>query len=154
MKKILFLFILLAIGLITGCNEHNESDWKLSSTFGVPYTDDQGVERSFTLRGIENKLGITDAPLTVGVSQKVVWHFWDQEDNLIGKSFKVEGISAKTGEQVTLFEWDPLVLAPNLGATTSLPSGIKLTSTGLWKLNIYLDNEHYESLFVEGKESN
>ncbi|MNN67742.1 hypothetical protein D3C81_1833970 [compost metagenome] len=53
-----------------------------------------------------------------------------------------------------MFESGPLGLAPNLGATTSLPSGIKLNSTGLWKLDIYIDNYYYESLFVEGKEAN
>lgn len=158
MEKALIVIMLLLInaGLLTGCNNevvNNESALELSPTFEVDYVDEQGNDRKFTFRGIENKNGITDAPLIVGVSQKVIWHFWDDAEKLIGKTFKVEGTSIETGERIILFESGPLTLAPNLGATTSLPSGIKLNSTGLWKLDIYLDDEYYETLVVEGKES-
>jgi len=123
---------------------------ELSPTFEVDYIDNKGLDRKFTFQGIEHKIGITVAPLIVGVSQKVIWHFWDEEEALIGKPLKVIGTSMETGENIVLLESKPLTVAPNLGATTSLPSGIKLTSTGLWKLDIYLEEKYYETLIVEG----
>jgi hypothetical protein len=154
-KLLTALCLVLNIVVLAGCTSGTPIEkpaWEISSTFGVPFKDDQGNERTFMLRGIENKLGITDAPLYVGVSQKVLWHFWGDPETLVGKAFKVEGTSAKSGEKIKLFEYSRLGLSPNLGATTSLPSGIKLTSTGLWKLDIYLDNVYYDSLIVQGIE--
>jgi len=158
MKKrlIVIMFLLMNIGILAGCNKgilKYEPELELSRIFEVDYVDDQGKDRKFTFRGIENKIGITDAPLIKGISQKVIWHFWDDSEKLIGKTFKVEGTSTETVEHLVLFESGRLTFAPNLGATTSMPSGIKLNSIGIWKLDIYLDNEYFETLVVEGKES-
>lgn len=145
----------LNIWLLSACNNIDQSKVlliELSPTFEVEYIDDEGMERTFPFRGIENKIGMTVAPLIVGTSQKVIWHFWDESEDLIGNTLKIEGTSIETGENIILLESSPLTSAPNLGAITSLPSGIKLTTTGLWKLDIYLGEKYYESLIVEGKE--
>lgn len=41
---------------------------------------------------------------------------------------------------------------PNLGANAALPSGLKLTASGMWKLDIYIGDVRYETLYVEGVE--
>lgn len=156
MKRLFIVAIIMNIWLISGCNNKDQSEGallELSPTFTVEYIDNEGQERTFTFRGIENKIGITDAPLVVGTAQKVVWHFWDEEKKLIGNTIKVKGTSVETGKNIILFESSPLTAAPNLGATTSVPSGIKLTSIGLWKLDIYVGEKYYGSIVVEGKES-
>lgn len=155
MTRIIIVAMVLNIWLISGCNQDqsDETLLEISPTFDVGYMDNEGKERTFTFRGIENKIGITDAPLIVGTAQKVLWHFWDEEEVLIGNIIKVKGTSVETGESIILFESPSLTVAPNLGATTSIPSGIKLTNTGLWKLDIFVGENYYESIVVEGKES-
>lgn len=156
MKRLLIVMMIINIWLISSCSNTDSAEQTLleiSPTFKVDFIDDKGLDRTFKFRGIENKLGITDAPLIVGVSQKVIWHFWDEQEELIGKPLKVIGTSIETGDNIVLLESSPLTIAPNLGATTSLPSGIKLTTTGLWKLDIYLGESYYDSLIVEGTET-
>lgn len=50
-----------------------------------------------------------------------------------------------------MFESSPLPISPNFGATTSMNSSIELNSTGIWKLDIYLDDTYYVTIFVEGE---
>jgi hypothetical protein len=153
---LIIMLLLIYIGVTMACSQDvrmDELGLELSPTFTVDYVDKQGQDQKFTFRGIENKIGITDAPLIIGVSQKVIWHFWDDAEQVVGKTLKVEGTSEESGERLILLESDRLTLAPNLGATTSLPSGIQLNELGLWKLDIYLDNAYYDSLIVEGKQS-
>lgn len=125
-------------------------DWKISPLFELPSIDNEGNEMTFALRGIENKIGITDAPLIVGLSQKVLWHFWGEPNEVTGKLL-IKGISQVTGRSYVLFESDVSEGGSLRGETSSIPSGIKLTEAGLWRLEVNFNGKLYDSIIVEGK---
>jgi hypothetical protein len=110
------------------------------------------VDRRFSLIGVKDRIGITTAPLLVDVSQKVLWYFWGDPEKLTG-SLKIMGTSKNSGEAITLFEGKLGKGNSVLGSTTSMPSGIKLTDAGLWRLDVYINGKLFESLIVQGNSS-
>lgn len=124
--------------------------WMISPLFELPSIDNEGKEITFSLRGIENKIGITDAPLIVGLSQKVLWHFWGDPNEVTG-NLLIKGISHVTGRSYVLFESEVSEGGSLRGETAWIPSGIKLTEAGLWKLEVYFNEKLYDSIIVEGK---
>ncbi|CAH8770984.1 DUF4871 domain-containing protein [Paenibacillus dendritiformis] len=149
MKRLTGILLLFMIALIAGCASAEAEQWQLSPVFDVKFTDNQGRERAFTFRGVKGKIGMPDAPLYVDVPQKIVWHFWDDPSRLEG-AFTVIGTSQKTGESRILLKEQMPGPTPNLGANATLPSGLKLTASGMWKLDIYIGDLRYETLYVEG----
>ncbi|MCA0757174.1 DUF4871 domain-containing protein [Paenibacillus sp. N4] len=127
-------------------------DWALSPLFETQGKDADGNTIITMLRGIENKLGMIDSPLIVGTPQKVLWHFWGDQDVLEG-NLRIEGTSAETGDTVVLFETRLTKGASVRGSTTSAPSSIRLTELGLWKLDVYINDDLFGSVIVEGKDS-
>lgn len=157
--KALFVCLIFVV-ILTGCMQSDITEItpiELSPTFEIAYIDHEGKNSKRMFQGIEGKLGITP-PLTnesTVSSNKVMWYFWAEEDDIIGKNLVVQGIRMDTGEEETLFDSKRLVSVQsdeNFGEVVSLPSIINFASTGIWKLNIYLDDIFYETIVVEGKE--
>ncbi|MFD1953003.1 hypothetical protein ACFSL6_02130 [Paenibacillus thailandensis] len=103
--------------------------------------------------GEEGKLGfIYDDTEAVkfysGQSQKYMWHFWGEAEQLQGYPLQVIGTKKETGEQITVFKASALGGAIN-GADAHHPSVMALPSAGLWRLDAYIGEKFYGSVVVE-----
>jgi hypothetical protein len=154
MKKLFLLSLLMLIILLSGCKSENKVDVQASPTFT------SGV---YTLYGVKGKIGIL-APggFKANVGNKYMWHFWGTKEELSQKPVKVEAINLKTKKKVKtlvdnagtnnekmVWEYDASPGAPNNGADAHLTSGMKLPSSGLWKLDAYLGGKLFGSVVVE-----
>lgn len=138
---------LLLILFLTGCeaekHDPENTEWKVSFLFN---------SGSYTMIGQEGRVGFIydDAELDrfyPDKKQKYMWHFWGEPEELQG-SLKVTGTSKKTGQQITVFEKSHLG-GPNNGADAHNPSLMSLPSSGLWKLDVFINEIFFDSIIVE-----
>ena len=78
--------------------------------------------------------------------QKYMWHFWGSDDEFKGE-LKVIASHKESGAQFTLLENLPLG-GPNNGADQHAPSYMSLPKDGLWKLDAYIGEKLFGSVFV------
>ncbi|MFE7064503.1 hypothetical protein ACFVAD_20420 [Sutcliffiella sp. NPDC057660] len=106
------------------------------------------------LIGDNGKFGIAEyGPFISGQDQKYMWHFWGDKKTFL-KPFKVIGVSERTGERKELFSLPAsTMLAPNNGADHHLPSTLKLSEPGLWKLEAYFGEELFGTITVKSLEN-
>jgi hypothetical protein len=105
---------------------------------------------SYTMLGIENKVGFIFAPFIAGEDQKYMWHFWGQEEELEGE-FVVKGTNVNSGETVDVFRAQSLG-GPHNGADAALPSLMSLPESGEWQLDAIIGGEHFGTITVEVEE--
>ncbi|EIT86046.1 hypothetical protein A374_06991 [Fictibacillus macauensis ZFHKF-1] len=136
MKKIVVaLFILF----LTACSQ---DEWKESSLF---------ESGSYTMIGEKEKIGfIYDDSENVrfypNEEQKYMWHLWGSKD-LPDKPFKVIATSQKTDEEVSLIR--DVTGDANNGADAHIPSIMSLPHAGMWKLDAYVDQKLFGTIFVK-----
>ena len=119
MKKVIFV-IFLSITLIA-CTQET---WKESEIF---------KSGGYEMIGEQGKIGF-------------IWHLWGKE-RLSGKTaFKVIATS-KEKEEITIFEGE--LGGPNNGADAHIPSMLKLPAPGMWKLDAYVEEELFGTIFVK-----
>ncbi|WP_078597698.1 DUF4871 domain-containing protein [Evansella clarkii] len=99
--------------------------------------------------GIEGKIGLLGAGIIAGEPSKQMWHFWG--DDLLNKYVSVEayheGVSDEVNPLVRGEEY-PLGFGVN-GADYSHPSHLQFPEPGVWKMDVYLNEEFYESIVIE-----
>jgi len=137
MKKI-FLAAMF-IFLLTACNKDN---WKESSLF---------ESGSYTMIGEKDKIGFIYDNSEVdrfypNKENKYMWHIWGAD--VANKSLKVEAVYENTSEPIHLFE-ARLSGTPLNGADAVTPSSIVLPKLGMVKLNAYIDEKYFGSVFVK-----
>ena len=120
----------------------NQDSWKESTLF---------ESGSYTMIGEKDKIGFIydDSEVTrffPNKEQKYMWHLWGSKD-LPGKPFKVIATSQKTDEEVSLV--DSVVGGSNNGADAHIPSMMSLPHSGMWKLNAYVDDKLFGSVYVK-----
>lgn len=113
------------------------------------------------MRGIKGKIGFLNLKLQADVSEKVLWHFWGQPDDISG-TFRLEGTHLLSGKKTPLLVdnntkemvWESpyAYTQPNLGAIKSMPSSLLFEEPGIWKLNVYIDGKNFAKLIVEVEE--
>lgn len=158
MNSTRILVILITLSLfIVGCT--NESDevsddydtafltkerWELSPTFSISH----GRE----MVGYEGKLGLLGGPLVENEISKHMWHFW-------GEGLRDKRLSVIAQHELTGGEINPLVnsgfellAGENNGADYHLPSHMTFPFAGMWRLDVYLDDELFDSLVVQVEE--
>ena len=84
-------------------------------------------------------------------NQKYMWHFWGKEDEFKGE-LKVIASHEESGEQIVILEGHPLA-GPNNGADQHVPSNMSLPSKGIWKLDAYIGDKLFGTIFVKVYES-
>ena len=132
--------------VISGCNnmvEEKEEKWKQSPLF---------ESGSYTMIGEEGRLGFIYDDSEVlkfypNKTQKYMWHIWGDEQELDGK-FTVIATNQDDGEQVPLLGVERLS-GPNNGADRHEPSHMTLTKEGMWKLDAYIDEKLFGTIYVE-----
>ncbi|SFJ26832.1 protein of unknown function [Halobacillus dabanensis] len=141
MKKFL---IVCSIIFLVACQQQDSRE----------HSDENKTEKfeagSYTMLGIEEKVGLIYAPFIAGENQKYMWHFWGEEEELEGE-FIVKGKHVDSGETVEVFKAQSLT-GPHNGADASIPSLMSLPESGEWRLNTSIGGEHFGTITVEVKE--
>ena len=137
MKK--FLLTVTYVFLLTACNQDS---WKESSTF---------ESGSYMMIGKKDKIGfIYDNSETdqffPDKENKYMWHVWGSD--VANKILRVEAVLENTSEPLHLFE-ARLSGTPHNGADAVTPSSMSLPKPGMWKLNAYVDEKLFGSVFVK-----
>lgn len=151
-KKIILVCAVILSLIIAGCNNEEpikeeviQHDWNESPLF------DSG---SYTMIGEEGRLGfIYDDSEGVrffpNKAQKYMWHFWGDEDELIG-DFKVLGTHENSAEEIIIVpKRGNSFLSPNNGADQHFPTNMELPKSGMWKLDAYIGDEIFGSVYVK-----
>lgn len=137
MKINIILFCVLSL-ILTACSHEAETAWKESDTLQV------GI---YTMRGEVNHIGFIDNVFKAGNQQKYMWHFWADEQDLRGP-FKVTAVKESDNNEITIFE-APSLGGPNNGANAHAPSSMSLPEEGIWRLDAYINDILFGSVFVK-----
>ena len=118
------------------------SNWKESPIFTV---------NQYPMIGEEGRLGFTydDTELTrfyPNNEQKYMWHFWGNDDEFEGP-LKVIASHKESGAQHTILK-NQTMGGPNNGADQHAPSMMSLPKPGLWKLDAYIGEKLFGSVFI------
>ena len=119
-----------------------KNDWKVSPLFKVG---------GLKLIGEEGRLGfvyddsefIRFYPKNV---QKYMWHFWGTNQELEGR-LKVLATHENEQSSIVLTEGD--LSGENNGADRHFPSNMSLPKSGIWKLDAYIGDDVFGSVFVQ-----
>lgn len=135
-------FLLLAL---TGCKESEnvvvEEAWEQSPLFEAG---------SYTMLGVKDTIGFIYEENELSrfypnKEQKYMWHIWfgDRQQG----AFTVKATHQEKKEERLLIDAQSFG-GPQNGADAHLPSILSLPTSGLWKLDTYLDDVLFETLYV------
>lgn len=118
-------------------------DWEESPMFKVD---------NYQMIGEEGRLGFIfdNTEVTKFYPDKInkyMWHFWGNGEEFKGE-LKVVAVHKGSGEQITILEGRPLA-GPNNGADQHVPSNMSLPKEGLWKLEAYIGEKLFGTIFVK-----
>ncbi|MEC1176960.1 DUF4871 domain-containing protein [Metasolibacillus meyeri] len=130
--------------LLAACADDKKEAWQESEFF---------ESGSFRMLGIKDKVGfIYDReilPFTANQPNKYMWHFWGDEDVLKG-DIKVTAAFEEEPEQKIEILYDKIgFLSAHNGADYHIPSIMELPQVGMWKLEVYLDDKIFDTIYVE-----
>lgn len=142
--------IILSLG-IAGCNDEEsvekkekviQRNWNESSLF---------ESGGYTMIGKKGRLGfIYDDSEVVrfypNKVQKYMWHFWGEEQELEGE-LKVVATHEKEDEEIYVTGGG--LGTANNGADKHAPSNISLPKSGIWKLDAYIGERLFGSVYVK-----
>jgi len=150
-RLILICAVFLSL-VIAGCNNEEmiqeeviQHNWHESPLF---------ESDSYTMIGEEGHLGFIYDDSEVlrfypNKTQKYMWHFWGNEDELMG-DFKVLGTHENSDEEnVIVAEKDNSIPGPNNGADNHYPTNMMLPKSGMWKLDAYIGDKVFGSVYVK-----
>lgn len=151
-KKLILICVAFLALVIAGCNDEEtikeeviQHNWNESPLF---------ESGSYTMIGEEGRLGfIYDDSEVVrfypNKTQKYMWHFWGNEEELIG-DFKVLGTHENSDEEITIVpKRENSFLSPNNGANQHFPTTMTLPKSGMWKLDAYVGDRIFGSIYVK-----
>jgi hypothetical protein len=149
--------------IISGCQEKEE---KMKEDDSVPSNSEQKKSSdvqnwkesplfksgNYTLIGEEGRLGFIydDSEVSRFYPDKVqmyMWHFWGDDEEFDG-ALKVIATHENGEEQITVLEGYTLG-GPNNGADRHAPFNISLPKSGMWKLDAYIGDKLFGSVYVE-----
>ncbi|MGN7893198.1 DUF4871 domain-containing protein [Bacillus sp. 22475] len=174
MKKIGTMLLLSF--LITGCTQA-QPDSKASKTEAVATSSNQVnapfffhlsvlkdvnweeapsfIDGKIPLKGIEGKIAMADSPIIANEQNEIMWYFLDSEI----PTGKLSIIALKQGSVTptpVLFQKETSkqtwTTSNTIDSTTSeLPLAMSLPSSGLWLLNIYVNEKYYNQFVITAK---
>ena len=111
------------------------------------------VEGKIPLKGIEGKIAIADSTFIAGERNKQMWFFLDPQIPP-GKLSIIALKRGSTAPTPVLFQDETseqtwTAPTPILSSTKELPLLMSLPSSGLWVLNIYIDEKYYEQIVIQ-----
>ncbi|MFC4408955.1 hypothetical protein ACFOZY_00755 [Chungangia koreensis] len=151
-KGLILIFTVIYSLVIAGCNDEEaikeeviQDNWKESPLF---------ESGSYTMIGEEGRVGFIYEGSEVdkfypNKTQKYMWHFWGNEDELIG-DFEVLGTHENSDEELVIVsKTNNTSLSPNNGADQHFPTNMMLPKSGLWKLDAYIGERLFGSVYVK-----
>ncbi|MGH0802351.1 DUF4871 domain-containing protein [Bacillus cereus] len=170
MKKIGTMLLLSF--LITGCTQA-QPDSKASKTEAVATSNQVNapsffhlsvlkdvnweeapsfIDGKIPLKGIEGKIAMADSPIIANEQNEIMWYFLDSEI----PTGKLSIIALKQGsvtptpvlfqKEISKQTW---TTSNTINSTTSkLPLAMSLPSSGLWLLNIYVNEKYYDQFVI------
>ena len=140
----LFVFSLVVITVACKSEETIKEEWEETSpTFTTEYGEMFGKEGSIGIIGMKT---ITDA------GQKWMWHFWGTE-NISHKEWKVKAFKQGEKEAINPIKFEDEQLVPRNDGNEIIKGHARSTvlfpSSGLWKLEIYIDGEYFDDMIVD-----
>jgi len=147
-----YLIILLSmLVFITGCSaektDTNVQEWTVSPSFEAG---------NITLYGNQGRLGIIrqngdgNDLFNVGAGRLYGLYFWGNSDQFKGK-YKLVGVHKETEDNVQLYEWD-IQTGQNPAEADAFSGGkFGLDKAGLWRLDVYVGDELFDSIVVDVK---
>ncbi|WP_244996473.1 DUF4871 domain-containing protein [Paenibacillus sp. FSL W8-0186] len=147
------VFLILIVVTMTGCMKSADSlnsesqPWEESPLF---------QSNGYSMIGEEGRIGFLFDDSDVmrfkpNKVQKYMWHLWGDEQELNGK-FKVVASPENGGEPVTVLE-DLSLGSANNGADRHIPSQMSLPAKGMWKMDAYVGDSLFGTIFVQVHES-
>jgi hypothetical protein len=123
-----------------GFKEWNVPDggWELSPSF---------VSGSYSMTGIQGKLGFIDPGFIAGKGNKYMWHFWGTNEELTG-GLQIYAVRESTNDLLTVFE-SKVSPGKHNGADAVLPSGMTLPHAGKWKLIVMINKQWFGNVVVQ-----
>ncbi|WP_245805803.1 DUF4871 domain-containing protein [Bacillus alkalicellulosilyticus] len=139
---LLFLFVIVFTGC-TSTESMEDEGWKESSLF---------ESGSYTMIGEEGTIGfIYDDDMVSrfypNKVQSYMWHFWGSEEEVTG-NLLVTAIHETSGEEITVLRGRLKEGGSLNGADQSMPSSMSLPKEGMWKLDAFIDEELFGTIFV------
>ncbi|WNQ14028.1 DUF4871 domain-containing protein [Paenibacillus aurantius] len=111
---------------------------------------------TYTMRGVENKVGFIEAGFIAGKPQKYMWHFWGNEDLLNGP-FEVKAVKQGTDQIIDVYSSNLMSSANALagglnGADRTAVTMMELPEAGRWRLLPYVRGRLLDTIVVEVSE--
>ncbi|MED0939309.1 DUF4871 domain-containing protein [Bacillus cereus] len=113
------------------------------------------IQEKIPLKGIEEKVAMADRPIIANEKNEMMWYFLDPEM----PTGKLSIIALKQGSVTptpVLFQQETSKLTWTTSntidsTTTELPLTMSLPSSGLWVLNIYVNEKYYDQFVITAK---
>ncbi|EJQ34650.1 MULTISPECIES: DUF4871 domain-containing protein [Bacillus] len=113
------------------------------------------IDGKIPLKGIEGKIAMADSPIIANEQNEIMWYFLDSEIS----TGKLSIIALKQGsvtptpvlfqKEISKQTW---TTSNTINSTTSeLPLAMSLPSSGLWLLNIYVNEKYYDQFVITAK---
>ena len=78
-----------------------------------------------------------------------MWHFWGNEDEQIGHYEVLETHENSNEEIIIVPKGEISLLSPNNGADNHNPTNMMLPKSGMWKLDAYIGDRLFGSVYVK-----
>ncbi|WP_235439776.1 DUF4871 domain-containing protein [Paenibacillus sp. DMB20] len=102
---------------------------------------------SYTMTGVQDRLGFINPGFRANRPNKYMWHFWGRDEELNGE-FVITAVKKDTAEIISVFEAS---LHPGKlnGSDASHPTSMTLPSSGLWRLMVSINGRLFGSVIVK-----
>lgn len=137
----------------------SEENWKLSTEFATPTFE--------VLLGEKDKIGIAGPPFIAGKTDKFLWHFFGSHNEveiLTRGDFKImatnkdsgehERVLVQNSEMVWSYEFQkesPLTPIEEIESIHSIPTNMKFSKPGIYRLDTSFGGKKFGSIVVEVK---
>ncbi|CCQ98181.1 hypothetical protein CULT_80085 [[Clostridium] ultunense Esp] len=165
--KAVIPFVLLALVALSGCSfgivnlpneQHDNSDpakmetWLASPAFQLEAVNENNEKVITTAFGEKEHLAVIPGSILAGVNAKMMWLFWGEADQLVGKKVKFMAVS-QTGERMEFGgAYEDSLSGENWGAPASILAYPNFPSSGLWKIEVTVDDKPFGEVVLEVKE--
>jgi hypothetical protein len=145
-KLLLLAFILLTL---LGCapssdpgSQAAKENWQVSENFTT-----NGVD----MRGGPERLALMDQPILAGQHQQHTIYFWGSINEVTGKLTMLA--VSEDGKSISLIPKTYIIpAAPLDGADNHVKSLFSIPTSGLWRLQVYIDDQVFGSIVINVKE--
>ena len=149
-NRLILIFTVIVSLVIAGCNEEEsiEEKGKVKHNWNESSLFESG---GYTMIGEEGRLGfIYDDSEVVRFYpdkvQKYMWHFWGEEQELEGE---LKVVATHENEDEEIYVTSGVIGPANNGADRHAPSNMSLPKSGMWKLDAYIGDKLFGSVYVK-----